>query len=141
MKALKTVIAVFVVAFSASAFANQEPESSKTSMDHAVKTYIDAIASGKVKGFAEILDNNVKFTITRGEKIISYSRSEMLSFLKNSENITQNCVTEHALVEQNALQAIIKVTMKYDTFLRVNYVTMAQTQKGWKITNVSSAFI
>lgn len=141
MKALKTVIAVFLVALSTSTFANQEPESSKISMDHAVKTYIDAIASGKVKGFTEILDNNVKFTITRGEKIISYSRSEMLSFLKNSENITQNCITEHALVEQNALQAIIKVTMKYDTFSRVNYVTMAQTKKGWKITNVSSAFI
>lgn len=110
-------------------------------MDYALKTYIDAIASGKVKGFAEILDNDVKFTVTRGEKIVNYSRSEMVASLKGSENISQNCVTEHAIVEQSATQAIVKVTMKYDAFSRINYVTMAQTNKGWKITNVSSVFL
>ncbi|MBC7914797.1 MAG: nuclear transport factor 2 family protein [Pyrinomonadaceae bacterium] len=110
-------------------------------MDYALKTYIDAITAGKVKGFAEILDNDVKFTVTRGEKIINYSRTEMLNSLKLSQNITQNCVTEHTIVEQNPTQAIVKVSMKYDAFSRINYVTMAQTNKGWKITNVSSVFV
>ncbi|MFD2160780.1 nuclear transport factor 2 family protein [Paradesertivirga mongoliensis] len=141
MKTIQTLLAATFMVLSLNSFATEDPKSQKLGMDYALKTYIDAIASGKVKGFAEILDSDVKFTVTRGEKIINYSKSEMLSSLKNSENISQNCQTDHTIVEQSATQAIIKVTMKYDAFSRINYVTMAQTSKGWKITNVSSVFI
>lgn len=141
MKTIQTLLAATFMVLSLNSFAIEDPKSQKLGMDYALKTYIDAIASGKVKGFAEILDNDVKFTITRGEKIINYSKSEMLSSLKSSENISQNCQTNYAIVEQGPTQAIIKVTMKYDVFSRINYVTMAQTSKGWKITNVSSVFV
>lgn len=141
MKTLTTLLTATFMVFSLSSFANQEPEVQKLSMDYALKTYIDAITSGKVKGLADILDNDVKFTVTRGEKIINYSRSEMLNSLKGTQNVVQNCSTDYAIVEQSASQAIVKVTMKYDAFSRINYVTMAQTNKGWKITNVSSVFV
>ena len=141
MKTLKTLLAATLMVFSLGSFANEEPKNQKLSMDHALRTYIDAIASGKMKGFAEILDNDVKFTVTRGEKIVNYSRSEMLNSLKTSENINQNCAVDHSFVEQGATQAIVKVVMKYEAFSRVNYVTMSQTSKGWKITNVSTVFI
>jgi DNA-binding TFAR19-related protein (PDSD5 family) len=65
----------------------------------------------------------------------------MLTEMKNSENVAQNCQTDYAIVEQNPSQAIVKVTLKYEAFSRINYVTMAQTNKGWKITNVSSVFV
>jgi len=142
MKTLKSILAACVLTlFAVASFAKDEPVSQKLSMDFALKTYIDAISSGKIKPFAEILDSDVKFTVTRGEKIINYSRSEMLSSMKASANIVQNCITDFSIVEQNPAQAIIKVTMKYDAFSRINYVTMAQTSKGWKITNVSSVFV
>jgi hypothetical protein len=141
MKTLKSTLAVTLIIFSLTAFSNDDPKSQKLTMDYALKTYIDAISQGKVKGFAEILDSDVKFTVTRGETIVNYSRSEMLTEMKNSENVAQNCQTDYAIVEQNPSQAIVKVTLKYEAFSRINYVTMAQTNKGWKITNVSSVFV
>ncbi|HEX8577881.1 MAG TPA: nuclear transport factor 2 family protein [Flavobacterium sp.] len=140
MKAIKTLLAAALMVFSLNSFANEEPQSQKLKMDYALKTYIDAISLGKIKGLSEILDNDVKFTVTRGEKIVNYSKSEMLNSLKGSENISQNCTTDYSIIEQSATQAIVKVIMKYDAFSKVNYVTMSQTNKGWKITNVSSVF-
>lgn len=140
MKTIKLLSAAILIAFSFS-FITQEPDAEKLRMDYAVKAYIDAISSGKVKAFAEIVDKDAKFTISRGEKIINYTRSEMLGFMKNSENVVQNCETDYTVVEQTSSQAIVKVTMKYEAFSRINYITIAQTNNGWKITNVSTVFV
>ena len=142
MKTFRSLLlAATCITLSLSSFANQELSLNKLSLDYALKTYIDAISSGKIKDFADILDSEVKFTVTHGERITNYNGSQMINWMKSNENVIQNCITDYAVVEQNATQAIIKVTMKYDAFSRINYVTMAQTNKGWKITNVSSVFV
>ena len=127
-----------IVSFSS--FADELNSSNKLSIDFALKSYLDAVSEGKVKGFSDILDNDVKFTISRGEKIVNYSKSEMLTSLKSSEGIKQNCHTEFQILEKTLTQSIVKVTQKYDEFTRVNFVTFNNTPKGWKITNVSSSF-
>lgn len=121
-------------------YADELNTSNKLSIDYALKSYLDAVSEGKIKGFADVLDGDVKFTVTRGEKIVNYSKSEMLSSLKSSEGVKQNCTTEYAIVEQNSTQTIVRVTQKYDEFTRINFVTFNNTSKGWKITNVSSSF-
>ena len=141
MKTLKTLIAAVLIAFSIDAIAAMPDESSnKLSMDFAVKTYVDAISFGKIKGFADILDDDVKFTVSLGKKFLNYSKSEMIDFLKESEGTRQNCTTDYKIVDQGLSQAIVKVTMKYPDFSKVSFITFSNTSKGWKITNISSAF-
>jgi len=140
MKTLKTLLTACLLVLGIGAFADELNTSNKLGIDYALKTYLDAIGEGKVKNLASILDNDVKFTISRGEKILNYSKSEMLSSLKSQENVKQNCTTEYLVVEKNPTQSIVKVTQKYENFTRVNFVTFNNTAKGWKITNVSSSF-
>jgi len=35
---------------------------------------------------------------------------------------------------------IMQVDMKYDTFTRTNYVTLSESNSGWKVSQVSSTF-
>ncbi|WP_374164417.1 nuclear transport factor 2 family protein [Arcticibacter sp. MXS-1] len=141
MKALKTIITAFCIALSFTVFSKDDgAKDQKLSMSYAVQTYIDAMTLGKIKDFGEVLDNDVKFTMTQGQKIVNFNRAQMLSALKGSENMEQNCKTSYSVVEQNDAQSIVKVTMTYDVFTRTNYVTISHTDKGWKITNVSSVF-
>ncbi|WP_207421267.1 nuclear transport factor 2 family protein [Desertivirga brevis] len=140
MKTLKTLLTAFLMVITIGAYADELNTSNKLSIDYALRSYLDAVSEGKIKGFAEILDGDVKFTVTRGEKIVNYSKSEMLSSLKSSEGVKQNCTTDYAIVEQNSTQTIVRVTQKYEEFTRVNFVTFNNTSKGWKITNVSSSF-
>lgn len=123
------------------AFAEDEKNSEKLKMDYTVRTYIDAVTAGKVKPLNEVLESDAKFTLTQGERIIKFSRYETLNWLKNNEGIRQNCSTDFKIIEMDASQAVVKISMKYDTFLKVNLLSLANTKKGWKITNVSTSFI
>ncbi|MBC7914230.1 MAG: nuclear transport factor 2 family protein [Pyrinomonadaceae bacterium] len=141
MKTIKTFTAAVLLILSTGAFAADEANNQKLQMDYTIKTYIDAISNGKVKGISEVFDNEVRSTLTRGEKIINSGRADILGALKTNENMVQNCSTSYSIVEMNTSQSIVKVIMKYEGFSRVNYLTMSNTSKGWKITNIASTFI
>ncbi len=141
MKTLKTITAALLIAFSFSSFAADGSAKEKLEMNYALKTYIAAVTEGKLAPLPEILDKEVKFSSTRGEKIMSYGKAEMLKALKISENVKQNCSTSYSIVEGTPTFSVVKVTMKYDNFSRVSYLNLANTGNGWKITSVSTSFI
>lgn len=141
MKTLRILTAVMMTVISLSAFAKDEKSSEKLKMDYTVKTYIDAVTQGRVSELASVLESDAKFTLTQGERIVKFSRHETLNWMKSSEGIRQNCSTDFNIIEMDASQAVVKVSMKYDTFLKVNLLSLANTKKGWKITNVSTSFI
>ena len=141
MKTLKTISAALLMALSFSAFAADESKLEKLEMNYALKTYIDAVAHGKISGLSEVLDKDIKITITRGEKIINHNKTEVMNSLKGMENVEQNCTTEYSVVEATPTISVVKVIMKYDGFSKVTYLNLANTTKGWKIINISSSFI
>lgn len=107
---------------------------------HAINTYVDAITRGKLGGLNDVLDQSVKFNMLRGKKMLSFDKKQMMEFFKGGKNVEQACVTSTDVVESNADVKVVKVDMKYDGFTRSNYVTIANTGDGWKITNVYSVF-
>lgn len=141
MKTLKTITAALLIAFSFSAFAADGTAAEKREMTYTLKSYIDAVTEGKIAALAEVLDKEVKFTSTRGEKIISHNKSEMMIALKGTENVKQNCSTSSSVVEATPTFSVVKVTMKYDGFSRVSYLNLANTGNGWKITSVSTSYM
>ena len=141
MKTLKTLTAAVLMILSFSAFANDESATNKNLVDYTVKTYVDALAHGKIKDLPEVLDRDVKFTFTRGEKIYNYGKADLMKFMKSIEHVEQPCITESKVMEQNASQIIVKVSMKYDGLSRINYLSIANTSTGWKITNITNTFI
>jgi hypothetical protein len=108
--------------------------------NYAINTFVDAMTRGKLAGLNEVLDKSVGFSMLRGKTVLSFTRSEMLDYFKSNKNIEQTCTTSTSIVESNANVTIVKVAMKYADFVRNNYVTIANTGNGWKITNVYSVF-
>jgi len=141
MKTLKTIAAGLLVVLSTSAFATDDTKSEKLNINYALKAYIDAVAHGKINGLNDVMDKDVKFTSTRGEQIIHHDKNQMLNSLKDLQNIEQNCTTEFSVVESTPTQSVVKVTMKYDGFSKVNYLNMSNTGKGWKIVSVATSYI
>ncbi|MFD0792685.1 nuclear transport factor 2 family protein [Mucilaginibacter litoreus] len=106
----------------------------------AINTYLDAVTRGKLDNFNEVVDKSAKFSILRGKEILSCDKKEMAEYLKGQKNIEQACTTSTDVVESNADMTVVKVDMKFEHFTRSNYVTIANTANGWKITNVYSVF-
>lgn len=139
MKTLKTILIALLLTVTYN-FAKADTPHEKLTMNYAISTYIDAFAHGKSAGLAGIIDDNAKFSHNRGEKVISFSKNQILESLVNGQNVEQNCTTTTKIVENTTRFVVYKVQMKYQNFSRVNYVTMTDTGNGWKITNVSSVF-
>ena len=141
MKTLNTfVVAVIMVFVSVAAKADPKTKKEKLTVKDAIEGYLDAFTKGKIKGFADLLDENVKFTTTRGDKVLTYTKSDILETLRNGANIVQNCETSTAIVETLPNQAVVKVSMKYDNFTKENFITLTESDSGWKITHVSTSY-
>jgi hypothetical protein len=139
MKALKSImlgLALLVVCGIAKANTIDE----KVTPNYAINTFVDAMTRGKLAGLDAVLDKSAEFNMLRGKKMLSFSKNEMLEFFKSNKNIEQACTTSTSIVESDSKVAIVKVSMKYDDFVRDNYVTIANNGSSWKITNVYSVF-
>lgn len=105
-----------------------------------ITTYISAMTLGQNAGLNEVIDASAKFNVLRGKKVMSFDKDELMKFASQNVNVKQACTTTTTEVESNADMSIVKVDMKFENFTRTNYVTMANTESGWKITNVYSVF-
>lgn len=103
--------------------------------------FMNAAAHGKVSGLENVLANDVQFTMSRGERTIKAGKAEALDFYKASENIEQACKCSSSTVRENEKYLVTKVVMKYDTYTRINVVTLKKTASGWKITDVDTSVI
>jgi hypothetical protein len=83
-----------------------------------------------------VLDSNAKFSILNGTKTVSFSKNEMPVYFKAVESNGKKYTTSTAIVENGAGESIVRVNMQSHDLLRSNYVTLANTGNGWKITNV-----
>lgn len=134
------MLSVMLLAVCASVKADGKPGNDRLTTTHAIHTYIAAMTMGKLQGFNEVLDQNVKFNLLRGSKLYSFDKNEILNDLKGNANLEQDCTVSTSVVESNNELTVVKVDMKYPGFVRSNYVSMVNTGNGWKITNVYSVF-
>ncbi|HZY39457.1 MAG TPA: nuclear transport factor 2 family protein [Mucilaginibacter sp.] len=140
MKTLRSMmLGLVMLAFYGAAKADTN-DNGKLTQTYAVNTYVDAMTRGRLSGLNDVLDNSASFSMVRGKQVLSYGKKQMLDYFKSNRNTEQICTTSTSIVESNASIAIVKVDMKYTDFTRSNYVTIANTGNGWKITNVYSTF-
>lgn len=142
MKILKIFFALFLLAafnnLSKAALPDKTRE--KITVNNAISGFINAFCHGKIKGFRQLLDDDVKATILRGTEIMTYNKLEILEWLAPTNNIEQNCQTSYSIIESIPHETVVKVVMKYENFTRENYITLTESNEGWKIVHISTRF-
>jgi len=141
MKTLKSILLGLALMVVCVAVKANNTDDGKLTQNHAINTYVDAMTRGKLQGLNDVLDQSAQFSMLRGKTVLSFSKKQMLDYLQANKNTEQTCTITTSIVESNANVAVVKVDMKFDGFVRSNYVTIANTGNGWKITNVYSVFV
>ena len=140
MKTLKSILLGLALLVVTNVVKADEPVSAKTTKNQVISTYVNAITLGNNNGLNDVIDQSAKFSVLRGAKVVSFDKAEMMQFADQNKNVQQACTTTTTEVESNADVSILKVDMKFANFTRSNYVTIANTGDGWKITSVYSVF-
>jgi hypothetical protein len=76
----------------------------------------------------------------RGNQLLSFNKTQMLDYMQSNKNVELACTASTSLIESNPDITLVKVDMKFDSFVRSNYITLTNTADGWKITSVYSVF-
>ncbi|QQL49829.1 nuclear transport factor 2 family protein [Mucilaginibacter ginkgonis] len=141
MKTLKIAfIALTLFTTSLTVGAATKEDVSPSGQYKVINTYVDAITRGRLTGFDGVTDNSAKFKVLRNNQIQSFTKDDMISYLKENEGREQQCTIATEVVSSNDDVAVIKVEQKYAGLTRTNYVTLANNGKEWKITDVYSIF-
>jgi Putative lumazine-binding len=140
MKTLKSIMLGLVLLVVCGAAKATGIDAEKLTKNYAINTYIDAMSRGRLSGLKDVLAPDASFSMLRGKSVMSFNKADMLEFLQSNKNVEQACTVNTSVVESNADISIVKVDMQFDGFVRSNYVTLASTGDGWKITNVYSVF-
>jgi len=141
MKTLKSIILGLALVAVAGIVKAKNTTDEAPTKNYVINTYVDAMTRGKLQGLNNVLDKSVQFSMLRGKTVLSFSKKQMLDYLQANKNTEQTCTTSTSVIENDANVVVVKVDMKYEGFVRSNYVTIANTGSGWKITNVYSVFV
>jgi hypothetical protein len=141
MKTIKLLIPAMALMLGCmAAKASGGNDSGDLAKKYAISVYVDAMTHGKLSELDNVLDPAVKFTMPQGNHISTYNKKKMMEFFQTVKGIEEDCTINTSVVENNANMNVVKVDMQFKDFVRSNYVTLANTDKGWKIINVYTVF-
>lgn len=135
MKTLKSILLGLTLII-ACTVAKADDKPTKTDV---LNIFMDASAHGKLEKFESVVANDVEYNIQRGERTLKADRKQMLEFYKSNQNVDQACKCTATTIEDSDLYTIVRVEMKYDTYTRVNVITIKNTGSNWKITKVDTS--
>jgi ketosteroid isomerase-like protein len=138
MKTLKTIlgsIALLLIVITSNATA--KPVNQKQTMDDVVKTYVDAVTSGKVSELDKVLSDDMQFSMQRGERVNFIGKSQFVDAVKNTP-VDASVTTTTTVLQGDDSQSIVKVSFKYADYTRTDEITL-NNSNGWTISKVMSS--
>ncbi|UIR57788.1 nuclear transport factor 2 family protein [Sphingobacterium sp. SRCM116780] len=124
-----------LVALTTSSFAKDKFPENLTATA-VLDNYVEIISLGNVENLQNLFSNDFKQTMSSNAKALTYARTDIIKFLKANKGQKQNCKISYTVVEENTNCFIAKVLMKYENFTRVEYVTICNENKEWKINQI-----
>ena len=139
MKTLKSImLGLALLVVSTVANASIKPTAAALTKNDVLNIYVNAIIHGKIDGVENILSKDLQFTISHGEKEFKLDKKQLLESLKESENVEQGCTYTTSVMDETDDKMVVKLTMKYDGYVRTNLITIALNRADFKITKIET---
>lgn len=141
---MKSSIKLFfaaIILLSATAFAHAETRMlNKIATASTIDRYIDAITKGNTAHLTTLFSNDLNYQVNNKGKVIVHERERLIHYLEGQKDLKQNCSSSYTLIDQNDQSAIAKIEMKYEGFTKVDYVSLINDGKHWKINSVVTTY-
>jgi hypothetical protein len=105
-----------------------------------IDSYMQITTLGNTEGIHHLFADDFKWTQSSNAKTKTYSKSELVNFLKGHKGLIQNCKTNYTIMEKNANCVMAKVEMKYENFTKVECITLCNENQEWKITQIIESY-
>ena len=136
---LKSIAAALIMMASFSSFAAEKSNPLKDmESDRIVSTYLDAITEGSTDLNKFLYANDFEYRNSNNQN--RANKKQYLHFLKKNEGKQYNCKTSYQILSQDGKICVAKAIMAFDNFTRVDYITLNQSEDGWKVSKVETTY-
>ncbi|MFZ4263712.1 nuclear transport factor 2 family protein [Sphingobacterium sp. HJSM2_6] len=134
------LVSLFTIA-SISVFA-KKPKATLNSavIEQVVDAYINTTVKGNTEFVNQLFDNNFVQRFQTDHKQAAVTKAAYIKHLKSQEGIAFDCDTQFDIIEKSEHYSIAKVSLSFDTFTRIDYVSLQWEDQAWKIKEVNSVF-
>lgn len=139
-KIISTIATVFTLVFTFQASAKETVNPLKDfNAKKIALVYVEALTTGNIEYNKHLFTSDFEYRNTANNEVVS--RSKYINFLKENKGLKYNCITSYDILDQTGNTSVAKATMKFDHFTRVDYITMQQSQDGWKVSKVVTTYL
>ncbi|MFD2970020.1 nuclear transport factor 2 family protein [Sphingobacterium bambusae] len=138
-KTVISIISAFIMIASFSAFATETSNPlKKFDSTSIISVYLESAALGNPTLNKYIFTEDFEYRNSANND--SFNKKQYMKFLKQSAGAKFDCKTSYEILDQTGSTCVAKTTMTFDHFVRVDYITLNQTQDGWKLSKVVTTY-
>lgn len=137
MKNIIAVLGLAIIMLSSSFSTIDENPIKEYNTKKILSIYVEATNLGNSIYNEHLFANDFEYRDANNAKI---DKKTYLKFLKQNENYTFNCTTDYEILDEFGKSCIAKVTMQFENFTRIDYITLLKTEDGWKISKLITTF-
>lgn len=136
---MTTIVTAFIMMLSFNSFASIEVNPLKNlSSSKIVIAYLEAATEGSLDMNKYLFSDDFIYLNSASNK--SYTKREYTAFLKANKGLKYDCETSYEILDECGKACVAKVSMKFKTFTRIDYVSLSQGADGWKVSKVVTSF-
>ncbi len=134
---ITTIATAFIMMLSFNSFATANPLKNFNTAK-IITTYLEASTSGSADLNKYLFADDFQYVNAVDNK--TYGKREYTAFLKANKGLKYDCETSYEILDECGKACIAKVSMKFKTFTRVDYVTLSQGADSWKVSKVVTTY-
>jgi len=136
---LKTIAAALIMVTSLSSFASEKANPLKNvESEMILNTYLEAVTLGSIDLNKFLFADDFQYSnVNNNDRA---GKKEYIKFLKANKGTKYDCQSSYEILSQDGKVCVAKATMTFDTFTRVDYITLNQGKDGWKVSKVETTY-
>lgn len=103
-----------------------------------IATYLEITLQGITEMNKYLFTEDFQYQNENNEKL--FNRREYTAFTKANKGLKYDCETSSEIVEQYGNTCLSKVTMKFEKFTRVDYISLSQNKGAWKVNKIVTTY-
>lgn len=96
--------------------------------------YVKSVSAGESQLVEHLFTDDLEYYVNdRAER---HSKKEIVKFLKSIKGHTYDCETSYSVLDETTTNCLAKMTMRFQTFTRTDYIYLSSTDEGWKVRKI-----
>lgn len=139
MKTTLSIVAL-VLTISLSSFAGNMKRINGISVTHVMDHYLGYLIQGQGTLDERLFTKDFEMTVYAQTNERKINKKQLVRFLKKTKGLSYDCETSYKILDASPRCTIVKASMSFEHFTRVDYITLCLEKDDWKISKVVSTY-